>query len=66
MSGTNLPTATANYFPATNLGQATFYVVGSMIIPQATGTYDFKINANIGGTLTTGVGFGFFQAVRIG
>jgi len=66
MSGANLPAATGNNFPATNLGAATFYVVGSMIIPQATGTYNFNIGANIGGTLNSGIGFGFFQAVRIG
>ena len=66
MTGANLPAAAGNYFPATNLGATTFYVVGSMIISQATGTYTFSISANIGGTLNTGVNFGFFNAVRIG
>ena len=67
LAGTNKPTNVNNNFPATNLGQATFYVVGSAVVPQATGTYNLNIGANIGGTLSgAGNDFGFFNAVRIG
>jgi hypothetical protein len=64
--GTNTPAVNNSTFPASNLGQATSFVVGSAVVPQATGNYYLNISANIGGTLTAGPNFSFFQATRIG
>ena len=66
IAGTNQPATTGNYFPITNIGAATSYVVGSAVVPQATGVYNLNINGNIGGTLQTGPNFSFFYACRIG
>jgi len=65
--GTNQPSGVQTIFPATNLGQATFLIVGSVVIKQASGVYGINISTTPANTLLGGGdNYGFFQAVRIG
>ena len=64
--GTNTPAGLACTFPVGVVNVATFFVVGSIIIQQASGIYGVNIGTSPNVTLTgAGSNFGFFTAVRI-
>lgn len=68
ITGTNVPATNQTSFPATHLGQATFYIVGSAIIKQASGVYNVNISTNPAPSTLNGAGntYGFITAVRLG
>ena len=67
LTGTNAPCGIQNIFYPTGLGQPSFGITGSSVIPQATGNYNVNIGSNVGGTLLgSGSNYSFFYAVRIG